>query len=113
MDRSGRRGYRSRVEGDTRRDGIEPRSDFPGASVDPTEARNAPVGEWVFLVVNAIVLASGKARRFIEREHSWEAARPNILQLMTRLTGVGRPIAQGVKPLIEMAIAGLHVHQTR
>jgi hypothetical protein len=31
---------RSRVEGNKCTDGIEPRSDFPGASVDPTEARN-------------------------------------------------------------------------
>jgi len=33
----------SRVEGDTRTDGIEPRSDFLRALVDPTEARNALV----------------------------------------------------------------------
>jgi hypothetical protein len=30
---------RSRVEGDKRTDSIGPRSDFPDASVDPTEAR--------------------------------------------------------------------------
>ena len=32
---------RSRVEGDKRTDGVEPRSYFPDASVDQTEARNA------------------------------------------------------------------------
>ena len=32
---------RSRVEGDKRTEGIEPRSYFPDASVDHTEARNA------------------------------------------------------------------------
>jgi hypothetical protein len=32
-------GDRSRVEGDRRTDGIEPRSDFPHTSVDPTDAR--------------------------------------------------------------------------
>jgi hypothetical protein len=32
-------GNRSRVEDDTRAESIEPRSDFPDASVDPTEAR--------------------------------------------------------------------------
>jgi hypothetical protein len=36
-------GNRSRVDGDKRTDGIAPRSDFPDASVDPTEARSAEV----------------------------------------------------------------------
>jgi hypothetical protein len=34
-------GNRSRVEGDTRTEPIEPRSDFLDASVDQTEARNS------------------------------------------------------------------------
>ena len=39
--------------------GIEPRKHPAGASVDPTEARNAPVGELFFLLLKTIVLARG------------------------------------------------------
>ena len=39
----GEAGYRSRVEGENQTEGLEPRSEFPDASVDPTEARKATV----------------------------------------------------------------------
>src|SRR5262249_9599985 len=42
-------GNRSRVEDDKRTEGIEPRSDLPDASVDPTEVRSARLKEVVFV----------------------------------------------------------------
>jgi glycosyltransferase involved in cell wall biosynthesis len=54
---------------------------IPAAEIVPEELA-AVLRSWHG---RGIFLASGRARRFIEREHSWPVARPRLLQTISRL----------------------------